>query len=108
VSSLNPDQFDRWQQGECGTYAVALQKLKPGLKFGTLADADNVETHHFAYDDTHAYDSNGRTPLAELSKRAPQVWLNEDPNDYGLPHSVSDARGVDDAIEHARKNRVLK
>jgi hypothetical protein len=66
------DEWWRWQQGQCGTYAVALMRLRPQLRFGTHGitragggDASSgwSPEHHFAHDDTYAYDSAGRHPL---------------------------------------------
>ena len=105
------DDWARWQQGGCGVYAVALTHAVPGLRFATLYDADNVETHHVAHDDTHAYDSAGAHPLPYLGlspEPGATIELDEDPSDYGLtPDGMPDFwPALTDAIAHAIRHRI--
>ncbi len=59
---------DRWQNGDCGAYAVALRSKFPHLKFGTLGEYVEdgkyfEESHYFVHDDAFAYDSLGAHPM---------------------------------------------
>lgn len=81
------DEWSRWQQGGCLAYAVALIELRPNLRLGTLAMTDGeycIPAHHFAYDDTYAYDSAGRhaLPYRGVTFTADVVMLDEDVNEY--------------------------
>lgn len=108
------DEWGRWQQGQCGTYAYALTRLKPGLRFGTAGTEDTPDSHFFAHDDHHAYDSAGRHPLPYrgVHGNLTQSDLDQDPADWGVPGDESGPEGpepnVAAAQEHARRNRILE
>jgi hypothetical protein len=113
------DEWSRWQQGQCGTYAIALMRLKPQLRFGTLGstrtgdgDASSGWTpeHHFAHDDTYAYDSAGQHPLPYhgVHGDADYYELDGAPGDWDrLSEEGSGEPDIADAQEHARRNRIL-
>lgn len=68
VDDLGAELPDRWQNGDCGAYAVALRSKFPHLKFGTLGEYvyDGKyfeESHYFVHDDAFAYDSLGAHPM---------------------------------------------
>lgn len=108
------DEWGRWQQGQCGTYAVALTQAKPGLRFGVAGTEDFPDSHFFAHDDTHAYDSAGRHPLPYrgVHGNLTQNDLDSDPEDFGIPDEESGPEGpgpnLAAAREHARRNRILE
>lgn len=62
------DEWKRWQQGDCYTYAHALLQLRPDLHLGSLDQG----MHLFAHDNTHAYDSAGKhcLPYAGVTSSA--------------------------------------
>jgi hypothetical protein len=113
------DEWDRWQQGQCGTYALALLRLDPRLRLGTFGMTDSGDgdasggwrpAHHFAHDSTHAYDSAGRHPLPYLGiipGDADYAELDGDPEYWGLP-GEADEQDIADARAHARRNRILE
>ena len=113
------DEWTRWQQGQCGTYAVALMRLRPGLRFGTLgitkAGAGDPSSgwtpeHHFAHDDTYAYDSACRHPLPYhgVHGDADYYELDGEPGDWDqLGEEGSREPDIAAAQEHARRNRIL-
>jgi hypothetical protein len=112
------DEWSRWQQGQCGTYATALIRKHPGLRFGTAGRTENGggdasggwwPAHHFAHDDQHAYDSAGRHPLPYHGVHGDMDYseLDGDPDDWGLPGE--EGTGPDDlaaALRHAARNRI--
>lgn len=113
------DQWWRWQAGQCGTYAVALMRLRPQLRFGTLGitragggDASSGWTpeHHFAHDDAYAYDSAGRHPLPYhgVYRDYDYCELDGDPGDWArLSEEGTGEPDIAAAQEHARRNRIL-
>jgi hypothetical protein len=105
------DDWARWQQGLCFEYAVALTRLRPDLRFGTLFDDDERDIHFFAHDDRWAYDSAGRHRLPYLGvhspgreSRAKGAWQDDEPTGYDLP----DEDEVADAMAHAVRNGILE
>lgn len=96
------DEWHIWQQGKCGTYAVALIAAHPHLRFGTLGqselDPDDgwQATHHFAHDDTYAYDSAGRHPLPyrAIDGSCDLMFLDEQPDWYGVPEQDAGPEGI--------------
>jgi len=109
------DEWSKWQQGKCGTYAVALTRLRPDLHFGTLVEHDDdydVPVHHFAHDDKFAYDSAGKHPLPYRGIEGHYTpVLHEQPDWYGIPEEEAGPEGPEEhiraAMEHARRNRIL-
>lgn len=107
------DEWRRWNQGQCGIYALALIQLRPALRFGSVCDAEGAY-HHFAHDDDFAYDSAGRHLL-------PYLGLFPMPGDfmlldgcaafYGLPEDMESEHGAEsdiaDAIDHIRRHNLL-
>lgn len=94
------DEWKRWQQGDCYTYAHALQQVRPSLHLGTLDDG----AHLFAHDSTHAYDSAGKHPLPYkglAGNREPELHV---PADY---YDGPSAQAMPDAIAHIKRNRIL-
>ena len=98
------DEWERWQQGGCLAYAVALQRLSPALRFGTLND-DDSPVHHFAYDDEYAYDSAGRH---SLPYRGISGALEYCPNESADWYEEVDENEVRDAQAHAIRNHILE
>lgn len=99
--NLGP-QFDRWQTGDCGAYACALKEEHPHLHYGTLYDG-SIPAHHFAHDETHAYDSLGAHPLpyrGVAGNLTPET--NETVWQYDEPHPDD----VEAARQHIRSNRI--
>jgi hypothetical protein len=114
------EEWHRWQQGYCGTYAVALAHLDPSLRLGVIGRTQNGDgdasegwtpSHWVAHDDAYAYDSAGRHPL-------PYLGLHLGRNDYAEWDAVwddwclEDEEGTDDddilaAQAHARRNGIL-
>lgn len=110
------DEWERWCQGECMTYAVALMRMQVRLRFGTVGELygplENIEQdgwfphHHFAHDDHWVYDSSGmhwRASYAGVQANFDYVefdgeWTDWDPPDEDL---------ITDAQDHARRNRIL-
>lgn len=80
------DEWERWQQGFCDLYALALMDLYPALRFGVLLDSDWCERHFFAHDDQWAYDSAGRHPLPYYGVHGDLAHFepDQDPEDYGV------------------------
>lgn len=105
--------WQRWQQGSCHAYALGLIAVNPKLRFGTIVrheqrgdDEFEVDTHHFAHDDTHAYDSAGRHPLPYLGidpEPGHRMRLDDDPTYYD--ESAPDEILV--AMAHARAHGIL-
>lgn len=111
------DEWDRWQKGQCGTYATGLMQERPDLRLGGV-DFNNDPgfdnpTHFVAHDDQHAYDSAGRHPLPYGGIRGEGRWLPDlgSPEDYGIPDDEAGPEGVEPNIsaarEHARRNEIF-
>ena len=78
------EDYERWQFGQCATYARALMQMKPGLKFGVMgvgSGEHKYPTHFFAHDNRYAYDSAGRHPLPYrgITHHADYCDLDQDP-----------------------------
>ncbi len=110
------DEWRRWQQGQCGTYALALLSTRPGLKAmeaGRVTDDGFHETEHFyVTDGTWAYDSAGRHPMPYLGIDGRMEYAEETCLAwYGIPEDETgpeDAEaGIADALDHARRNGIL-
>ncbi len=101
------DEWWRWQQGGCGTYALALLQSHPGLRLGVALDDRGAETHFFAHDSVYAYDSAGRHRLPYLgvqpTDQFDQVLLDQNPDDWDLDEVPSD---IPDAAAHQRRHRI--
>lgn len=102
------DEWNRWQQGGCLEYAIALTRVNPLLLFGSLYKVDGnyaLATHHFAHDDSFAYDSAGRHPLPYrgIYNQADEVGLNEDPKWYDEADEIE----IIAAIDHIFRNRIF-
>lgn len=107
----------RWQTGQCGTYARALQLLRPALRIGVLGvrDCDGFQAAHFiAHDDIWAYDSLGRhtLPYLGVNNQFDMVFLNQFADWWGCieeEHASEDdaRRALAAAMRHARRYRVI-
>ena len=110
---------DRWQGGECGTYATALQQMRPGLMIGAAGggpgdDEEDWDVEHFfAHDQTHAYDSTGRHELP-YSSRWQHSILNINPHHFDVlsaehpPDSAEAERAIAQAERHIIGHRILE
>lgn len=118
VAGYVTDEWSTWQQGRCGTYAVALINTHPHLRFGTLgqsldAGGDWVPVHHFAHDDTYAYDSAGKHPLPYhgVDGQCDLAFLDEEADWYGIPEAEAGPEGVAAhlaaARDHATRHHIL-
>jgi hypothetical protein len=109
---------DRWQEGECGTYATALQRMRPGLMIGTAGgepgdDEDDWDVEHFfAHDQDAAYDSAGRHELP-YTGRWRYCLLNINPHHFDVlsaehePDSAEAERAIAQAQQHITRHRIL-
>ena len=114
AQGYNTDGWKKWQQGGCLEYAVGLTRLNPKLRFGTLVNHEDgptgetydIPTHHFAHDDSHAYDSSGKHPLPYhgVTGHADAAYLDDDPDDYDQAHEDD----VHEAMEHAKAHGILE
>lgn len=119
----NTDDWKKWHQGHCGTYACALMRMDPRLRFGTAGYTDKgggdasegwTPVHHFAHDDHYAYDAAGRHPLPYYGVHGGLDYaeLDDDPEDHGLPDAEAGPEGSDhhiaQAMEHARRHGILE
>lgn len=109
------DEWQRWHQGQCGTYATALIRLNPSLRLGLSGYADGEFfdwQHAFAHDDTWAYDSAGRHLLPYLGIDGQFDMEERDQIDWGLAEDESGPEGpeanIADAIAHATRNGILE
>ena len=107
------EEWERWQQGYCGTYAVALIRLAPHLRFGVLAESfdDGWSIgHFFAHDDHFAYDSAGRHPLPYkgIEGDFDVMLLDQSEADFGvLEEEGAKASDIKAAQSHARRNLLV-
>ncbi len=105
------EDYERWQFGKCATYARALMKMRPGLKFGAMG-VGSVEhkypTHYFAHDSRYAYDSAGLhlLPYHGITYHADYSDLDQDPHGPGVPPDACE-QDIVDAQDHARRNGIL-
>lgn len=109
------DEWARWQQGHCGTYAVALMRAFPHLRLAAIGylDYDGWRLAHFAaHDDHYAYDSAGRHPLPYrlIDGSADVCELDQVAGDYGIPEEEAGPEGAEvhlqDAWAHAQRNGI--
>lgn len=110
------DEWAKWQQGYCGTYACALIEDDPSLRLGGLdfenSDEDEyfAPTHYFAHDDKYAYDSAGKHPLPYkgVSGDALQSITDlGDPEDWGiLEDEGATPEDIEEAKSHVRRHKV--
>ncbi len=103
------DEDWKWQQGLCGTYACALQREYPELRFGYLDDG----AHFFAHDDVYAYDSLGRHPLPYRGIEGNMYpALDSIAKDWGVPDEEAGPEGPETnmqrALEHIRRTSPLQ
>lgn len=116
--SICRDEWSRWQQGGCGTYAHALMMERPGLRLGGVdfwpePGYDNP-THFVAHDGEYAYDSAGRHRLPYGGIEGKGKWLPDigEPEHWGIPEDEAEY-GVPDedryaaAVAHIRCHRIL-
>lgn len=106
------EDYERWQFGQCATYARALMQMKPGLKFGVMgvgSGEHKYPTHFFAHDNRYAYDSAGRHPLPYrgITHHADYCDLDQDPQGPTVPPDAS-GQGIAAAQDHARRNGILE
>jgi hypothetical protein len=113
------DEWKRWQQGKCGTYAYALQSARPHLRAvaaGTT-ESDDIDDgwrteHFYVTDGAWAYDSAGRHPLPYLGTEG-QWNYTEDAclAWFGIPDEEAGPEGADTHVEaalaHAERNGIL-
>lgn len=106
AAGYNTDEWSRWQGGGCLEYAHALLEKFPHLSAGALYRDDGEFSdfqHHFAHDDTHAYDSAGRHPLPYHGVHGDmKMLLNDDLGDYDEP----DPDEVAAAHQHIERNGI--
>lgn len=109
------DEWADWQQGMCGTYALALLQAHPHLRLGGV-DFNNDPGfdnpgHFVAHDDEYAYDSAGRHPLPYQGVHGDGRWLADlgDPADYGIPDDETDEPAVDlqAARDHHARHQIV-
>lgn len=103
---FNTDEWERWQQGECGTYAAGLKTLNPKLKVA----AANFGEHFFAHDGKHAYDSAGKHPMPYRGVSGKEHWAvekNVDLGDYGEGHGEAPKADIFMAMKHATRHNIL-
>ena len=115
------DEWKTWQQGHCGTYALALILAYPQLRLGAAGyteygngDASDGWdlAHFFAHDDTFAYDSAGRHPLPYRGVHGDLDYAELDsyPEDWGIPDEEAGPEGPDHwlaaATAHARRHGI--
>lgn len=71
--------MDRWQTGECGTYARVLQMVAPNLKVAVVGEKEHDPDvpgggwwpkHYYAHDGTTAFDSLGQHPMPYMGNPA--------------------------------------
>lgn len=108
VVNLCRDEWSRWQQGGCGTYARALMKERPGLRLGGVdfwpEPGYDAPIHFVAHDDEYAYDSAGRHCLPYGGIEGNGKWLA----DIGEPEHWAEYGDPDsDALAHIRRHRIL-
>lgn len=108
------DEWSRWQQGQCGTYATVLIQLRPDLRLGGVDffyDGYHHNPGHFvAHDDHYAYDSAGRHPLPYEGVHGDGHWLPDvgTPDDFGLLEDESATpEDIQDAKDHIARNNIL-
>lgn len=101
------DEWRRWQQGGCGTYALALLQAYPTLRLGVALNEEGVETHFVAHDGAYAYDSAGRHPLPYLgvqpSEPFDELLLDQDPDDWDTDVNPADMAA---AVDHFRRHNI--
>jgi hypothetical protein len=114
------EDWHRWQQGQCGTYALALMRMQPGLRLGVSGITENGDgdasggwrpVHFYAHDDAHAYDSAGRHPLPYHGVHGSLDYHEHDarPDDWSLPDEESTGESdIKTAQDHARRNGILR
>jgi len=107
------DEWERWQQEHCGTYAAALMLLRPGLRLGMMGGSEDTE-HYFAHDGSRAYDSAGCHLLPYLGVFGRAEWCELDAANPGIWGEPGDGAGTEgfkqdiaDAMAHAGRNRIL-
>ena len=100
------DEWRDWQQGGCGTYAHALIQEHPRLRAGALFDDEGIESHFFAHDGVHAYDSAGKhkLPYMGVHGQAHRMSLDEDLDWYGEPQGMPE--DVERARAHVRRHGI--
>ena len=112
------DEWGRWQQGGCATYALALIRAHPHLRLGVAGLTENGNgdasggwrlCHVFAHDDTLAWDSAGRHPLPYLGVHDDMDYaeLDADPEDWGFPGEATEAV-LAAAILHIERNSIFQ
>jgi len=106
---------DPYQTGLCGTYAVALMRLRPDLRMGVAGDAKDddesvVPDHYFAHDDHYAYDSTGRHLLPYSGRWRYSQLDAADPWVLDAEHESHEQaeEAIAGAQEHAMRHRVLE
>lgn len=110
------DEFERWCQGDCDTYAVALMRMKARLHFGvagqltgTLETIDRdgwMPRHFFAHDEHWVYDAAGMHPregYAGIHGDFDYVEFDGDPADW----DPIDEDLIEAAQDHARRNGIF-
>lgn len=101
------EDFARWCQGNCMTYARTLISMRPGLRLGTLDQG----AHFFAHDDQYAYDATGRHALPHCGLHGDmEPDLDIGLEWYGTPESEegADEGAFAAARGHALRNQILE
>lgn len=107
------NDFDPWQRGACGTYAVALKECDPSLKYGIQYGVeDEPEEEHergwdkaqhvFVHDDKYAYDSMGRHRLPYKSPYGRQTEYDV-PEEHVLEHEFVEGPEEREAWQHIQQ-----
>jgi hypothetical protein len=101
------DEWRRWQQGGCGSYAAALLSAFPHLRLGVLLNVDGVADHFVAHDSVYAYDSAGRHLMPYLGVQPDEPFdemlIDQDPDDWDLDEMPKD---FPDALAHAERHNI--
>lgn len=107
------DEWARWQQGGCDSYAAALIQARPHLRAAmagyTYASMGYEGTgwlpaHMFAHDGEYAYDSAGRHKLPYHGVHGDLDYVVLD---LGADDLESEPAEIPDALAHAERNGIL-
>lgn len=110
------DEWQRWHQGQCGIYALALIALNPSLRLGLIGELEGPFfswQHVVAHDDEFAYDAGGRHRLPYFGAWGDfdHVELDCTPSDYAFDTEQAGPDGaaanIAAAKAHAVRNGIL-
>ena len=103
--------WERWQQGGCGAYALALVGLDPALRLGATGfrgrDGAFRPDHFFAHDDSYAYDSHGQhhLPFYGVDRDFAEVVMGTSADRWALSEPEPEVAA---ARQHALENGILE